>query len=131
LFDFLEWLKEQPFYENTTVAVLGDHLYMDYSFFPKDFNKDGANRFPFNIFLNSSLSGEHTKNRQFSHFDMFPALVDSVGGVYDAPGLGLGRSMNKGYPTLIETLGVDTVNNALGQKSAYYNKMWIDEKNDE
>jgi phosphoglycerol transferase len=130
LFDFLQWLKLQPFYENTTVAVLGDHLYMESDIFPHDFSAYIPGRFPLNIFINSSLSEEHTKNRLFSHFDMFPALVDSIGGIYDAPGLGLGRSMNKGEPTLLESLSVDTVNDTLRQKSVYYNKLWIGERNE-
>ncbi|MDR0730402.1 MAG: LTA synthase family protein, partial [Treponema sp.] len=124
LADFLKWLEEQPFYENTTVVVLGDHLYQDSSFFPDDFqihslssryeasyNRDEPNnkynRFPVNIFINSLLNEEHTKNRIFSHFDIFPALIDSIGAVYNAEGLALGRSMNKGEKTLLEILGVD------------------------
>ncbi|MDR2376296.1 MAG: LTA synthase family protein, partial [Treponema sp.] len=118
LADFLKWLEEQSFYENTTVAVLGDHLYQDSSFFPKDFQihslssryeasyyRDKLNnkykRFPVNIFINSLLQEKHTKDRIFSHFDIFPALIDSIGAVYNAEGLALGRSMNKGEKTLL------------------------------
>ncbi|MDR0670461.1 MAG: LTA synthase family protein [Treponema sp.] len=144
---FLEWLKEQEFYENTTVVVLGDHLYQDSSIFPDDFGihslsstydisydgSDVANkykRFPVNIFINSLLSAEHAKNRIFSHFDIFPALVDSIGGVYDAKGLALGRSMNKGEPTLLETLGVEHVNDALQRRSDYYDRLWREKTKD-
>jgi phosphoglycerol transferase len=138
---FLAWLKEQPFYENTTVVVLGDHLFQDSSFFPRDFQihslgsrydsdyhknslEGNHRRFPVNVFINSLLSGGSVKNRIFSHFDMFPALIDSIGGVYEADGLGLGRSMDKGKPTLLETLGVDVVNTSLQQRSEYYNSLW-------
>jgi phosphoglycerol transferase len=124
LIHFLEWLKEQGFYENTTVVVLGDHLFMDASIYPKDFVHNSYNRFPVNIFINSLLSKINTKNRFFSHFDIFPALIDSIGGVYNARGLALGRSMNKGEPTLLEKYGVDNVNNILQQKSDYYNGLW-------
>jgi hypothetical protein len=51
-------------------------------------------------------------------------LIDSIGGVYNAPGLALGRSMDKGEKTLPEILGVDGVNGALRQKSNYYNRLW-------
>jgi phosphoglycerol transferase len=144
LFAFLEWLKEQEFYERTTVVVLGDHLYQDSSFFPQEFRihllnskyaasyqNDVQNtmytRFPVNIFINSLLSEENTKNRSFSHFDIFPALIDSIGGVYDAIGLALGRSMHKGETTLLEKFGVNTLNDALQQKSLYYNSLWLGE----
>jgi phosphoglycerol transferase len=124
LSNFLAYLAEQPFYENTTIVVLGDHLYMESDIFPNDFNSGISNRFPLNIFINSLLNGRYSKNRLFSHFDIFPAIIESIGGSYDAPGLGLGRSMNKGERTLLELLGVDYVNNVLPQKSAYYNNLW-------
>jgi phosphoglycerol transferase len=140
LSDFLEWLKEQEFYENTTVAVLGDHLHHDSSVFPRDYQihslsskydssyRGGLDnkykRFPVNIFINSLLSEEHTKNRIFSHFDVFPALIDSVGGVYNAKGLALGRSMNKGEATLLEELELDYVNDVLQRRSNYYDRLW-------
>jgi phosphoglycerol transferase len=128
LFNFWEWLAEQPFYENTTIVVLGDYLYMDAAVFPDSFDEQTSNRFPVNIFINSLLNSEHTKNRIFSHFDIFPALIDSIGGVYDAKGLALGRSMNKGEATLLESLDVDYVNDALRQKSEYYNMLWRGKK---
>jgi phosphoglycerol transferase len=130
LFDFLEWLKTQDFYENTTVVVLGDHLYMDWTFFPENIQNENR-RFPVNIFMNSLLREDFTKHRLFSHFDMFTALIDSIGGIYDAKGLALGRSMNKNEPTLLEELGIDFVNKALRQKSMYYNKLWLMEADNE
>ena len=30
--DFVNWLKAQPFYENTTIVIVGDHLTMDSDF---------------------------------------------------------------------------------------------------
>ncbi|MDR2445535.1 MAG: hypothetical protein LBD44_06340 [Spirochaetaceae bacterium] len=97
LSNFLEWLEGQEFYENTTVVILGDHLYMD------------SHKYIYQLHVN----GKKYQNRIFSHFDIFPALIDSIGGVYDAKGLALGRSMNKGEHTLLEEFGVDHVNNAL------------------
>jgi hypothetical protein len=93
-------------------------------YFGSDLNNK-YKRFPVNIFMNSLLNEEHTKNRIFSHFDLFPALIDSIGGVYDSDGLAFGRSMHKGRPTLLEELGVDRVNNALQQMSRYYNRLWL------
>jgi phosphoglycerol transferase len=143
LSDFLGWLSKQPFYENTTIVVLGDHLYSDSSVFPDGFRiysvrskyrvqyyndilENQYKRFPINIFINSLLNEENTKYRVFSHFDMFPTLIDSIGGIYDAKGLGLGRSLNKGEKTLLEVFGVDQVNKNLQQKSAYYNRLWLE-----
>jgi phosphoglycerol transferase len=32
VYDFVEWIKKQSFYKNTTVIILGDHLFMNGSF---------------------------------------------------------------------------------------------------
>ncbi|GHS94241.1 hypothetical protein FACS1894139_12640 [Planctomycetales bacterium] len=131
---FIAWLKRQDFYENTTVVILGDHLYMDFSVFPG--KKDNAPtrhgemfgetaRRPLNIFINSPLSPKFAKNRQFSHFDIFPTLVEAVGGKIAAPGLGLGRSMSSGEKTLLEELGYDAVNDQLKRPSRRYDELWL------
>jgi phosphoglycerol transferase len=124
LHDFVEWIKLQDFYENTTVVILGDHLYHDSTFFPSEFRNDFYVRRPLNIFINSFMEQKYAKNREFSHFDMYPALIDSIGGTYDAAGFGLGRSMNKGERTLIERLGIDYVNQNLAIKSKLYNSLF-------
>jgi phosphoglycerol transferase len=124
LYDFVLWLGDQDFFENTTVVILGDHLYMDSSVFQEDYLKKADKRFPINIFINSLLDEGKTKNRTFSSFDIFPALVDSIGGIYNSGGLALGRSMNNGVPTLLEELGTDHVQNNITKKSYLYNTLW-------
>jgi phosphoglycerol transferase len=123
LYDFILWLKDQDFWGNTTVVILGDHLYMDSSLFMKTYEYNDK-RFPINIFINSLLDDKKTKNRKFSSFDIFPTLVDSIGGIYDSDGLALGRSMSKGILTLLETLGLDDIQDNLNKKSYLYNTLW-------
>jgi phosphoglycerol transferase len=123
IYEFILWLQDQDFYENTTVVILGDHLYMDSSIFPEGYENEDK-RFPINIFINSLLDDTETKNRKFSPFDIFPTLVDSIGGIYDSDGLALGRSMNKGILTLLETLGSNNLQGNLGKKSYLYNTFW-------
>lgn len=39
---FVNWLKAQPFYENTTIVIVGDHLTMDSDFcqdVPEDYTR--------------------------------------------------------------------------------------------
>jgi phosphoglycerol transferase len=119
---FVEWLQEQNFYENTTVVILGDHLYMDSSVFPGDSAHD---RYPLNIFINSPLNPNAAKGRSFSHFDMFPLLVESIGGTYTGEGLSLGRSPHAaGGETLVEKYGSTVLNEQLRRKSELYNALW-------
>ena len=34
-YNFIRWIQEQPFYENTTIFIIGDHLSMASEFFEK------------------------------------------------------------------------------------------------
>jgi phosphoglycerol transferase len=120
--DFMLWIKEQPFYEHTTVAILGDHLYMDATFFPA--GSDLSRRHPLNIFINSPLSDAHAKNRIFSHLDIFPTLLDSIGVDYNAEGLGLGRRMSMGTATLTETISWTELNAQLVRRSKKYRSLF-------
>jgi len=137
---FTEWLARQDFYANTTIVILGDHLYQDSTFFPGAFRmkklspnhesryftgntvKSGS-RYPINIFINSLLDPSNVKNRAFSHFDMLPALIESVGGAFDSEGLALGRSMTAGT-TLLEKYGEAEMNRQLRLASNLYDSLW-------
>ena len=35
VFNFINWIKKQPFYENTTVVLISDHLTMNEKIFKK------------------------------------------------------------------------------------------------
>jgi phosphoglycerol transferase len=129
--EFIAWLQRQDFYADTTTVILGDHLYQDFSVFPADFftapsvtGYHSGERYPLNIFINSPLSPKFAKNRQFSHFDLFPTLVEAVGGKIAASGLGLGRSMSSGEKTLLEELGYAAVNDQLQRPSRRYDELW-------
>jgi phosphoglycerol transferase len=113
---FISWLEKQDFYDNTTIVILGDHLYPYSAFFPEG----ATDRRPLNIFINSSLDADHAKNREFSHFDIFPTLLDAIGVRYNAKGIGLGRSMSRGESTLLEQLGEKQFNDYLLKKSKLY-----------
>jgi phosphoglycerol transferase len=118
LAEFIAWCQTQDFYRDTTIVILGDHLYQDVTVFP--LAEKTENRYVFNIFINSELSGDFTKNRKFSHFDIFPTLLDSIGVTYNAKGLGLGRKMSAGEKTLLELNDEEDLNNALVTKSKLY-----------
>jgi phosphoglycerol transferase len=142
LAEFVEWIQSQDYYENTTVVILGDHLYQDSSFFPEQFRiqklasryevevftkgTDSVySRYPLNIFINSLLNPRQVKQRRFSHFDILPTLIESVGGVYEGEGLALGRSLNTAdIVTLVEKYGEVAINDQLRRSSNFYNALW-------
>lgn len=124
LFDFVSWIQKQDFYENTTVVILGDHLYMDSWMFPAGFHAQSAqtHRYPLNVFINSPLNPAQAKGRALSHFDMLPLLVQAVGGSFEGDGLALGRSLQT--RTLLEKDGAEYLNKEIGRRSDYYNALW-------
>ena len=116
--EFLAWLKTQDFYDNTTVVILGDHLYMASKFFPQQ--SPVKDRRIYNCYINAAKQPIQTKKRLFSAVDTMPTILDALGVDYNASGLGLGRSLFRDVPTLIEQLGFAAFNREIQKKSALY-----------
>lgn len=86
--EFLKWIQQQDFYENTTVILSGDHLTMD-----MDFCEDVPESYPrgvYNAILNSAVEPVSEKNREFTTMDMFPTTLASMGIQIEGDRLGLG-----------------------------------------
>lgn len=125
---FVRWIQQQPFYENTTIVLIGDHLSMDKNFFQN--TTPGYQRTTFNLILNPApgvrdIPTERLYNRQWSNFDMFPTLLTSIGAEIEGDRLGLGTDLFSGAPTLFEEDGVDEVNSVLEQRSNFYNNSFL------
>ena len=119
--DFIKWLQEQPFYENTTVVVTGDHLSMDTNFFA-GFDPN-YRRSIYNVILNSAAkpaNGTRFKNREYAPFDFYPTILESMGIKIKGDRLGLGTNLYSNKKTLIENEGLDKVNEQLSLKSDYF-----------
>ena len=121
--DYINWLKEQSFYKDTTIVLLGDHQVMQDSFY-KD-HKD-YERVNYNAIINSVKTG-NTKNRKFSQYDMYPTILASIGATIEGNRLGFGVNLFSNKKTLIEELGRDTFNNELLKSSEYYDKYIFNE----
>lgn len=127
---FVRWIQKQPFYENTTVVIIGDHISMDPKFF-EDFDKDYI-RTTFNLIINPAESvGEIdenvTKNRYWANFDMFPTMLAGIGVKIEGERLALGTNLFSGEKTLFERNGngmegFEFVNDELKYKSEMYNE---------
>ena len=117
--DYLNWLKEQDFYKDTTIVLLGDHQVMQDSFY-KD-HKD-YKRVNYNVFINSLNKTENNKNREFSMFDMYPTILSSIGYEIEGNKLGFGVNLFSDEKTLIEIMGRDKFDKELLKSSDYYDK---------
>ena len=124
--DFVKWIQKQPFYEDTTIVITGDHPSMDKKFF-KDFDSN-YERTIINLILNAPVTTDNVQNRQFAPFDMFPTILSTLGVEIEGDRLGLGTNLYSNKKTIIEEQGIDTVNSGLGDNSDFFNDEFINDK---
>ena len=117
--EFVEWLKRQPFYENTTVIITGDHLSMDNGYFQRNVDEN-YQRMVYNCILNSPVTPGSTKNREYCAVDLFPTTLAALGCTIEGNRLGLGTNLFSNVPTLAEKWGYARFNSELGKASDYY-----------
>ncbi len=121
--EFIDWCKQQNFYEDTVVVITGDHQRMDNYLVD---SVEVSERTIYNCFINSQKTENlNTKNRVFTPMDMFPSVLSAMGFVWDGSRLGLGTNMFSGEQTLAEQLGFDYFNGELSKRSDYYVKKFI------
>jgi phosphoglycerol transferase len=88
--DFIEFVKQNGYLDDTNIVVIGDHL------FPIDTkvaNIKKSKRYIFNRFISKE---EPIKEREeIVHFDLFPTILDYIGLKVEGGRLGIGRSAFK------------------------------------
>ena len=117
--EFVEWLRQQPFWDNTTVIITGDHLSMDNGYFQRNVDED-YQRMVYNCILNAPVTTENTKNREYCAVDLFPTTLAALGCTIEGDRLGLGTNLFSDRPTLAEEWGYDKFNSELSKASDYY-----------
>ncbi len=127
--DFIRWLQLQPFYENTTIIVTGDHCSMDKGYFNRN-TEEGYERHIYNCFINAAATPTITANREFSALDMFPTTLAAMGCKIEGERLGLGVNLFSNQPTLMERMGVLAFQNELAKASDYYTENFFQVKED-
>lgn len=120
--EFVKWAKQQPFYENTTIVLVGDHLGNEKTTLV-DIGKDYT-RTTYNCIINPAVKSQSTKNRLFSSLDMFPTTLSAIGVKIKGDRLGLGTDLFSGTETLCEELGEKEYKKQLERTSDYYDKVF-------
>ena len=116
VYEFVRWIQEQDFYENTTIVISGDHLTMD-SDFCEDVDSDYTRRV-YTTYINADTEVEDvTMTRGYTTFDNFPTTLASLGVKIDGDRLGLGTNLFSDTLTLEETYGIDRMAEELQKKS--------------
>ncbi len=123
--EFVEWIKLQPFYTNTTIVLIGDHLSMDAQFFKDNVESDYTRRV-FNCYINPKSEAAKLKNRIFTPMDIFPTTLAAIGCEIEGERLGLGTNLFSEKQTLAEQIGLKKLNYELNKSSKYYKENFID-----
>lgn len=116
--ELIAWIQAQPWADNTTIVIAGDHLSMDTEYFldlPEDYE-----RTVYNVFLNSAVAPVSTKQRAFTTMDLFPSTLSALGAQFDGDRLGLGTDLFSNTPTLPEQMTVEEFSTELSRRSPYY-----------
>ena len=128
--DFIEWIKQQDFFEDTLIVIAGDHLFMQVPYITlfddKDSEPENQNRRQWlDIFINSSVKAEKnlTKNRTFTSFDFFPTVLEAMGAEVPGHVLGFGRSLFSGEKTIAEKYEFKTMNEELRKKTVQFEEL--------
>ena len=121
---FVEWIKKQDWYENTTVILLGDHNSMVNNFWDDigDFQRRTYNCF---INLPETVDVSNVKNRDVCTLDIFPTTLAAIGVEIEGDRLGLGTNAFSQRSTLVEEMGETEFDMQLSRYSKYYNEQFI------
>ena len=100
LAEFISWLEKQPFYQNTTVIVLGDHPETGINrLYPKLRKRQIVN-----FILNPSPLFQKAQHKAWTMLDMAPTILNAAGISFEPSKFGLGRSLFLPEQTLYEKL---------------------------
>ncbi len=119
VYEFVEWIKAQDFYENTTIIISGDHLTMDPKFLA-EIDPEYV-RTSYNCIINPAPNVAPAREyREFGTFDMFPTTLAAMGVKIQGDRLGLGTNLFANVDTLTEKYGFDSLDDKLWESSDFY-----------
>lgn len=102
--DFVKWIQQQDFYENTTIVISGDHPTMDNDFC-ENIDKNYVRKV-YTAYINSAVEPVNAgQRRDYTTFDHFPTTLASLGVSISGNRLGLGTNLFSDRETLTEQYG--------------------------
>lgn len=124
--EFIDWAADQPWMKDTTIVLMGDHLYMENSveLYNNATNDSNYTRTIYNAIINPVETqglneGETEKdkpdrlnNRQFNQADWMPTILAQIG-YNNIERINIGTNIFSSRQTLSEELGFDKLDNEL------------------
>ena len=124
--EFVRWLQQQDFYENTTIIITGDHPTMD-----KNFTKDvpeSYQRKTYTCIINpadaADTANKGNEKRVFSTMDLFPTALAALGVTIEGDRLGLGTNLYSDQKTLTEQMELSQLEEELNARSVMLGDMY-------
>ncbi len=117
--NFIDWCKEQDFYEDTVIVITGDHPRMDTSLVEGVTYYD---RTIYNCFINTGRMNlaDKTNNREYTPMDIFPTVLSALGFEIEGDRLALGTDLFSNTPTLAEERGFEWLDTEISKTSSFY-----------
>lgn len=120
--EFISWIQQQDWYDNTTIVITGDHPTMD-SDFCDPVSSDYSRRV-YTAYINADPIENHSKGeRQYTTLDTFPTTLAAMGVSIEGNRLGLGTNVFSGEETLLEKDGMQLINTEFSKKSDFLNTL--------
>ena len=127
--DFVQWIQEQDFYENTTIVLCGDHPTMNDAWVQlTTIDYDSYDRTVYTTIINSAREYTLNYDRTFTTFDMYPTTLAAMGVQIEGERMALGTNLFSDTPTLLELYGLDYINNEFSKTSTFYNNQLLYKK---
>ena len=106
--EFVEFVKRQPYADNTEIVIVGDHLFKG-NLVVKKF---AGERNWLTIFINPVSSASLNSHRYFASIDIAPTILESLGMKLPNNKMAFGTSLWSSKRTLLETVGYDSLKHA-------------------
>lgn len=120
--EFISWIQQQDWYDNTTIVITGDHPTMD-SDFCDPVSSDYSRRV-YTAYINADPVENHSEGeRQYTTLDTFPTTLAAMGVSIEGNRLGLGTNVFSGEETLLEKDGMQMINTEFSKKSDFLNAL--------
>ncbi|EAY20415.1 Sulfatase family protein [Trichomonas vaginalis G3] len=116
---FHKWLQQQPFYNDTVIILIGDHLSRD-PYHPRAAAKAGVDRRTYNLIINSDFVPLNRTGRSFTNLDIYPTALGALGAKVYGEQIGLGTNMFSNRETMEEEFGLGPLENEFGGLISFY-----------
>ncbi|MFB9868445.1 sulfatase-like hydrolase/transferase [Vreelandella sulfidaeris] len=116
----VERLESEGLLDNTVVVILSDHLTMRVPVWDQLTALDRDNTL---IMLGDAIPPQRIR-RDATMLDVFPTLLDALGFRLKEQRAGLGTSLFSDKQTLVESHGIEVVNERLQEETALQHRLW-------